>query len=126
MNTQNISAKIKAAMSEDTAIQAAGSVLVRIADSSFTSAMAQLSNPRFVVQLVAQSDLGPIQLKSGNFLSGEPLVQLNNRTGQLDIYQNLHYYNDNEGEWDLAGAIFSYDIKRGKFVSVDFGGGGAW
>lgn len=125
MDTKNISAKIKAAISGNNAIQAAGGINVRIQDSSFESAMSSLSNPRFVIQLIAQADMGTVQLKSGNFLKGDPSIQFNNRTGLIDVYQNIQYYNDMEGEWDVAGAIFSYDIKRGKFVTVDFGGG-AW
>ncbi|MCW6598738.1 hypothetical protein [Yersinia ruckeri] len=122
-----ISAKIKAAMSDgNAAIKAASGINIRVTDPSFVSALAQLNNPRFVAQLIAQSDQGDIILKPNSHLKGEPEVQFNNRTGQIDVYQNLNCYDDNEGEWDVAGAIFSYDIKRSKFVNVGFGGGGAW
>ncbi|EHM1384298.1 hypothetical protein KFS98_003785 [Salmonella enterica] len=126
MNTQAISAKIKEVLTGNS-IQAATSVIIEVKDGKFATEVQNLNNQRYVLDLVKKSGFGDdLQLKPGKWMASDVTVQLNSQTGNIDLYVNGHYYDANEGEWDIAGFIFVYDIKRGRIVDVAFGGGGAW
>lgn len=133
MNTQVISAKIKEALTgkpinaSNNTINAANNVIIMFNDPKFATEVQNLNNQRYVLDLVKKSGFGDdLQLKPGKWMASEVTVQTNTQTGNLDLYVNGHYYDANEGEWDVAGFVFAYDIKRGRIVNVDFGGGGAW
>ncbi|HAF5971156.1 TPA: hypothetical protein G8N92_005057 [Salmonella enterica] len=126
MNTQAISAKIKEVLTGNS-IQAATSVIIEVKDGKFATEVQNLNNQRYVLDLVKKSGFGDdLQLKPGKWMASDVTAQLNSQTGNIDLYVNGHYYDANEGEWDIAGFVFAYDIKRGRIVNVDFGGGGAW